>query len=353
VLTNPVGLAMNEFLAEDFARIGDPVMKRCLQIDGKRLYISGVTGFFGKNLLALLDYLHRLGSRFEVTAISRNPQRFMAGQPWSRALPWLDLREGDVRNPWPAEGKYDLVLHAATDTAASAHQDKLEVFESILAGTREALAFAGARGVSRLLLTGSGAQYGSIPEVHANGIPENSLIACDATKTGSAYGEGKRVSEILAALHAERHGFAVINARCFAFVGPGLPLDGHFAIGNFIGDAVAGRPIQLHSGGEAVRSYLYGADLAVWLLLLLMEAPHGVTVNVGSNYGVSVLELAKKVCDLLSPAVSVWPGSSKPENERHFYVPSINIARGLGLEDWTELDQAIIRTASWHRLALD
>ena len=346
-----IAAAMGEFLAEDFVRMGSAVMRRCMRIDGRRLYLSGATGFFGKNLLALFAELHRRGARFEVTGLSRDPDRFLAEQRWCAAAQWLDLRRGDVRQAWPASGDYQLLVHAATDTAAAAQSSRLQVFDNIVAGTRHAVALAAATGVQRLLLTGSGAQYGTIPAQFADGISESSPIAWDPSAPDSAYGEGKRVSELLAALHAEQHGFAVVNTRCFAFVGPGLPLDGHFAIGNFIANALARQSIKLHSTGRSLRSYLYGADLAVWLLLLLLEAPNGSTVNVGSSEVVSIVELAQRVRTLLDPMLNVAIGIVEPAEERRHYVPDTTRARGLGLDAWTDLDSAILRTAAWYRHA--
>lgn len=343
------GDSLCEFLAVDFARMGAAVMARLKKIDGKRLYLSGATGFFGKNLLALLAYIHAMGASFEVTALSRAPEVFLADQPWCRRQPWLTWCTGDVSEPWPGEGCYDLVLHAATDTVASAHVEKLAVFEGILSGTRQALEFAAAHHVRRLLLCGSGAQYGAIPDGWAAGVPESSSLACDATKTTSAYGEGKRVSEMLAALHAERHGFDVINTRCFAFVGPGLPLDGHFAIGNFLRAALTGQPIKLASQGYAMRSYLYSADLAVWLMVLLLEASAGASVNIGSGQGISIIDLATRVRDLMNSSLSVIPGAQILDEERRLYLPCIRRAQAYGLDVWTDLDQAITRTGLWHR----
>jgi nucleoside-diphosphate-sugar epimerase len=342
-------VGLDEFLAADFARIGAGPIERCMKIAGSRLYMSGATGFFGKNILALLAYLHRRGASFRVTALSRSPDRFIAAQPWVRPLTWLDWQTSDVRQKWPGEGKYDYLLHAATDTAAESHLDPLKLFDQIVIGTRNALDFAVVHGVRRVLLCGSGAQYGAIPEMFSTGVPESSLLACDPAKSGSAYGEGKRVSELLAALHGEKHGFDVVSTRCFAFVGPGLRLDGHFAIGNFIRNALDGKPIQLATTGGAVRSYLYSADLAVWLLLLLLDAKPGNVTNVGSDRAVRIIDLARRVRDVVNRHTEVRPGDSHFSGERQWYVPCISNARSLGLEAWTDLDQSIARTALWHR----
>jgi len=339
---------MPEFLAEDFAAIGEPVLRRCMKVEGHRIYLAGASGFFGKNILALLAYLRSRGASCEVTALSRRPGSFLEEHPWCKA-PWISWRQGDAVDPWPGEGSFTLLVHAATDTAADAHRDPLLVFERMVAVSRQALDFAAARAVRRLLLCGSGAQYGTIRESRGSGAEEAEGEACDSTRASSAYGEAKRVGELLAAMHAERHGFEVINTRCFAFVGPGLALHGHFAIGNFLRDAIAGDPIRMNSSGSAVRSYLYGADLAVWILLLLLEATPGATVNVGSDQPVRIIDLAHRVRRLVNPAIEVVPGPPRPEEQRQYYVPSIARARALGLEPWTDLDRAILRTASWHR----
>ena len=340
---------MSGFLAQDFAALDPRLLQRCRRVDGQRLLLTGATGFFGKNLLSLFSYLHSLGARFTVLAVSRNPDTFLASHPEFASVAWLSFVTADLALGAPAVTDCDLMIHAATDTHASAHRDPVAVFRGMCAASEHALSLAEASGVKRLLLCGSGAQYGPSRFELRSSYVEDEGLACDPTQVSSAYAEAKRVTELLAALMAARTGCSVINTRCFAFVGPGLPMDGHFAVGNFIQSAVRGQNVQLTSPGSALRSYLYGADLAVWLLLLLLEAPHGLAVNVGSDQSLSILDLARRVVQLLNPHALVIAGDGSENQERLRYWPTINRARAAGLDVWTPLDTAIVRTAEFLR----
>ncbi|WP_229636074.1 NAD-dependent epimerase/dehydratase family protein [Pseudomonas syringae] len=320
------------------------------ELTGKHLLITGITGFFGKWLLATLAALNQSGAGIEVTALSRSPQRFLAQYPEYARLDWLDWVEGDVQSPilLPSARVIDLILHAATDTLAGAHEDPLRIFDTIVCGARNVLDLAVASGVRKILFTGSGAQYGAL---HA-GIPvlENAAYACDSVLASSAYAEGKRAQETLAALYAQRHGLEIVLARCFAFSGPGIALDAHFAIGNFVKDSMWGDELIIRSDGQAVRSYLHGADLAGWLLTLLTRGVTGNAYNVGSDAGLTIAELAHKVVARIAPGkkVSIL-GKPVPNGLRSYYVPNIQKARTLGLNVWTSLDHSIDSMASWAR----
>jgi dTDP-glucose 4,6-dehydratase len=166
---------------------------------------------------------------------------------------------------------------------------------------------------------------------------------------GAIYGEGKRVSELLCALYAAQSGMECKIARCFAFAGPGLPLDANFAIGNFIRDAMAGRPIEIAGDGTPLRSYLYAADLAVWLWTILLRGASLEALNVGSERAVSIAELARVVAATLRPGLAVKIARAAEAGVAPArYVPATERARGrLGLVETVGLEEAVRRTATW------
>lgn len=322
------------------------------ELAGARLLLTGGTGFFGRWIVETLAHANRtLGIGVRVVLLTRDPDGFRARNPALAADPALELLGGDVRDFRFPDGPLTHVVHAATDTRPSVPPG--EVFDVIVEGTRRALACAVAGGARSFLLTSSGAVYGAPPPDLA-AVPEDFAGAPDPVDLRAAYGHGKRAAETLCAIAHREHGLRATIARCFAFVGPALPLDGHFAIGNFVGDALAGRPIAVRGDAGALRSYLYAADLVVWLLTILLRGAPARPYNVGSDEVVSIGDLARLVADELAPglAVSLPATGPAPGALRSRYVPDVVRARGeLALERTVDLRAALRRTADWHRRA--
>jgi dTDP-glucose 4,6-dehydratase len=318
---------------------------------GQRLFLTGGTGFFGCWLLESFLYAnHALSLGASVVALTRSPERFREKAPHLANDPAVHLLAGDIRSFIFPDGDFQHVIHAATDTSAQAAEDPALLFSSIIDGTRRVLDFAAAHGTRRLLLVSSGAVYGAQPPAVTH-LPETYLGGPDWLKPLAAYGEGKRAAELMTMLHARQAGTECVIARCFAFAGPHLPLDRHFAIGNFIGDAMQGKPIRIHGDGTPMRSYLYASDLAVWLWTLLLRAPCGEAYNVGSEQAISIADLAREVVEALGLAAEIQIArEAVPGAPRAQYVPSTAKAREqLGLRAQVNLRDAIRYTAQWHR----
>jgi nucleoside-diphosphate-sugar epimerase len=313
------------------------------------IFITGGTGFFGSWLLESFLYINRhLDLNAQMTVLTRNAARFAQRSPHLASNPSITLVEGDIRSFAPPDGEFAYVIHAATDVA-SAVESPIDQYAAIVDGTRRVLEFAETHGTQKFLLTSSGAVYGKQP-AHLSHVPEDYAGAPDVLHPSAVYGEGKRVSELLCALHAESSGLQIKVARCFAFAGPCLPLDGNFAIGNFIRDAIKGGPIRIGGDGTSVRSYLYAADLAIWLWTLLFQAPSLLAFNIGSEDAISIGYLAKTVASTLDPNVQIQTAKRPVEGVAPArYVPSTARAQQrLHLRQTVSLQESIRRTAEWH-----
>ncbi|HLI77779.1 MAG TPA: NAD-dependent epimerase/dehydratase family protein [Acidobacteriaceae bacterium] len=323
---------------------------------GARLFITGGTGFFGHWLLESLLHADRelhLGLR--ATVLTRNAQAFEQRSPHITSQPQITLLEGDIRNfAFPAD-PHTHIVHAATDSGGQqAHRPAYELAESILEGTRRVLQFARGTGATRLLYTSTGAVYGrSTTLLHT---PETYPGAPDPLQLASSYDEGKRMAEHLCIAYAHGSALQPVIARCFAFVGPHLPLDAHFAIGNFIGAAMRGERIHIKGDGTPRRSWLYMSDLAAWLWTLLTHGTPNRAYNVGSNEGHTIAEAARLTANTLRPSAANGStltiqidGTPNPAAPLNSYVPAVERARDeLGLRVTVPLAQALQRTAVWH-----
>ena len=318
-------------------------------LDGARLFVTGGTGFIGTWLLEgfAWAYDHRAVDA-SVTVLTRSPEAFRIKAPHLALHPAIHLLRGDVRTfEFPAD-RFTHVIHGATEASEKLNREQpIEMVETIVDGTRRTLKFAVHAGARRFLQLSSGAVYGVLPGL----VAETFRGGPDTTDPRFAYAEGKRLAELLCVMYARHHGLECPIARCFAFVGPYLPLDAHFAIGNFIGDTLAGRPIEIRGDGTPLRSYLYAADLAIWLWNILVHGESG-PYNVGSDQEISIRDLASAVAGVLDARHPVRiAGIPVPGVRPECYVPSVKRAQGeLGLRQWIGLEESIRRTASWHSL---
>jgi dTDP-glucose 4,6-dehydratase len=337
-------------LAADLDKVLDQTRELWEEARGQRLFITGGTGFFGCWLLESFAWAcDRLDLKAEAVVLTRQREAFAHKAPHLAAHPSIRLHRGDVRSFAFPEGTFGHVIHAATESSTGlAAQNPLQMLDTIVEGTRRTLDFAVGCQAKKFLLTSSGAVYGRQPPELTH-VPEDYSGAPDPLDPASVYGEGKRLAELLCTLYSRQLGLETKIARCFAFVGPYLPIDSHFAIGNFIRDALSGGPIEVRGDGSPYRSYLYAADLAVWLWTILFRGQNCRPYNVGGETALTIAELARLVAGTLSSPDGVHIGSAPmPGHLPSRYVPATRAAwEELQLRPQTTLADAIQKTAQF------
>jgi dTDP-glucose 4,6-dehydratase len=330
------------------------------ELGGRRLLITGGAGFFGTWVIESIAFANRetdLGC--DVTALVLPHEVAPVAARYPHGLTGVRFVGADIReiDPLHLPGQlgrpaaFDAVVHAAIYVdAATIVQNPIPTLDTAVDGTRRVLDLARATGARRFLFVSSGAVYGAQP-ADLVCMPEDFQGAPDCASADAVYAEGKRIGETMCACYHRAYGLETVIARCFAFVGPHLPLDRHFAIGNFLRDALHGGPVVVNGDGTPLRSYMHAADLVVWLLTLMTRGTAGRVYNVGASRAVSIAEVARLVATAAGPGIQVEVrGTPTPGALPSRYVPCVERARDeLGLREGLSLSEAVERTIRWLR----
>ena len=340
-------------LSDDLDYILNQTQQLWIKMHNQRIFITGGTGFFGCWILESLIWANKkLNLNLTAVILTRNIHQFSVTYPHLFQEVALQFYEGDIRNFEFPEGEFSFVIHAATDSVSRLNEtDPILMWDTIVQGTKHVLEFAVHCNAKHFLLVSSGAVYGkqaaNVPYLTEQHIPQ---LSNDEVK--SVYAVGKRTAEYLCQLYAEQCALNIKIARCFAFIGPYFPLDAHFALGNFIRDGIRGGPIIVNGDGTPYRSYLYAADLMIWLWTILFSGKRSRIYNVGSDEPYSIAQTAHMVAKNFrsKPTVKIM-NLPQPSATPERYLPDVSRARvELNVRQHISLDVAIQKTVDWHSL---
>ena len=314
------------------------------QLDGSRVLLTGGTGFVGKWLIETAHLACRNGAtRFEIIVPTRDILASHVREAKEIGFENLSLVQGDLLTDSLDIGKIDAIVHAATPASATLNESNpIEMTRINTQSMQAALKFA--ENKVPFLFTSSGAVYGNQPQSVAH-ISE--MQHRPYSELTSAYAKGKQLAESMCLQAAEEGACTTVIARLFAFSGHYLPRSTHFAIGNFVQNVIDRKPIHINSDGQARRSYLYGADMAIWLWSALTKRSSPHPLHIGSEHSVSILELAQAVARVsttelnFAPEIKVANPSANSE-KFHQYIPNNSATKSyLNVQEWTSLETGI------------
>lgn len=338
-LKSELAIALNQMPKDD------------LEVFHQNVLITGASGFVGKWLLASwVTAREEFGVKGHLTCLSRYPSSYPESLRRDASRAGVEFRFMDVRS-LPTQSDLQAVhwlIHAATPTTLGLSPAALmETVTNILDGQRAVIDFSSKNHITRVLFLSSGAVYGAQP-FENDGYSEDDSVGPNPLNPLTGYHEAKRLAETFGAIAAMDCGPEFVSARLFAFIAPLLPLDAHFAAGNFIRDVLLEQDIQLTGTGQSLRSYQYGTDLTTWLWTILKRGRNLRAYNVGSNEAISIESLAHLIARSSGKNVRVVKSDVSLRNQESRYTPKIERAhRELKLRNFVSLASAIERTLSW------
>jgi len=333
---------MTSNIEKEFLWIEAHLKDEITVLDGRKILITGITGFFGWWFLNFFLFLnHSRGKNIKIIGTSRDINSIKENILYPPN--GLFLYRIDLKIPFDIKDDYDYVIHMATTSAYETFHGESDVSKiNLLENGTKNLLMQLSEKVKKVLFTSSGVVYGQGDRPF---IEDDPLCIQDNKNAGLA--NGKIKAEKLIIDYSKKNNNDFIIARCFSFVGPNLPMDIHYAIGNFIKNALDNVDIVINGDGLPRRSYLYITDTIVWLIKLLVFGK-GI-YNVGSDYDISIYDLALKVKSLTSSKSKIHIKNLSNESvgniERNIYLPDISkIRKEMNLDVYNSLNDSILKT---------
>jgi UDP-glucose 4-epimerase len=156
----------------------------------------------------------------------------------------------------------------------------------------------------RVLVASTSEVYGK--NIHGPLHEDTDRVLGSPLKTRWSYSTSKAVDEILAYVYWKEKHVPTTIVRLFNTVGPRQTGAYGMVIPRFVGQALAGKPLQVHGDGNQSRCFLHVKDV-VHALIRLVEQPGSIggVFNLGSQEEVTIRELAARVIRITGSRSSI------------------------------------------------
>lgn len=246
----------------------------------------------------------------------------------------------DITEPILLEA--DQIYHFACPASPVHYQhNPVKTIKTNVLGTANMLGLAKRVG-ARILLASTSEVYGD-PHEH----PQRESYWGNVNPIGirSCYDEGKRVAETLMMDYHRQNGVDSKIIRIFNTYGPRMLFNDGRVVSNFIVQALKNESITVYGDGEQTRSFCYVDDL-VDGIIKMMDTPDFVgPVNLGNPNEVTVMELGKRVIEMVAGTKSQITKKPLPSDDPQRRKPDISLAKAkLGWEPKISLEEGLSRT---------
>jgi nucleoside-diphosphate-sugar epimerase len=348
-----MNLSQNSIVRED-------CKKSCIEsdvfslLDNSTIFITGGTGFIGKWIAEMVSFINENNKiNIKLYLTGRDIDKFKEDVPHLFEKKFITLIQQDVKYSYNLPSEVNYIIHAAGSPDNREHvSSPLNIIETFYKGTQTILdAATRLNSLKKIIHLSSHKIYGK--NLDAKSINENYTGILDQLNISNSYAESKRISETLCAFYKSIHRLPVLVLRPFALIGPYQDLGKPWAINNFIRDALLGGPIRILGNCNTIRSYMYGSDMAYWILKSLIYGKNGETYNLGSDQPISLNDLAIEIKNQIDSNINIDYKFSKEMNgEISKIIPDINkIKKDLRVAEMFDICQAIERIIIWNKLS--
>jgi UDP-glucose 4-epimerase len=311
--------------------------------------ITGGSGFIGSHLV---DYhISRGDSVLVVDDLSTGSSRNLLHQKSNNRLRVVHADLGDAKLIEEVCATADKVYHlaAAVGVALIAKQPVQTIHRNIfptqlLLERLRQLHLAGKS--IPLFLASTSEVYGKNPK--SIWSESDDLVFGATTKPRWSYGASKAIDEFLGLACVRECGMPVVIGRFFNVVGPRQTGVYGMVLPRFVRSAMRNEPILVHDDGCQERCFAHVSDV-IHAITTLMDSPtcFGKIYNIGADQPISILQLAKRVCEIVNPLAKIEFQSYAKAYDEDFEdirrrVPDLSrLRQAIGYEPKLGMDEII------------
>ena len=298
---------------------------------GKRILITGITGFVGS---ALKKRLNLLG------AIVYGVSRSVDNDKKNLRAHILDY---SVVNNFIKDSKIQICFHLASESLVeSGQKDPYQTFKINTEGTLNILESARMNGLEKIIVASTAHVYGN------NKLP---YLEKYTPKPSRPYETSKACTDLIAQSYADSFHLPVLIPRFVNIYGPG-DLNFSRLVPKTIKAVLSNKSPSMW-GGEAVRDYLFIDDaISAYITLAktdMLLIGNNRIFNFGGNNRMSVEDLIRKIIKIAGKNLKIKKQNEERKGEIVSQYVSFKKATQLfGWEPKINLDEGLKRTVAWY-----
>lgn len=292
-------------------------------LNGKSVFVTGVTGLLGNQLCKYLLYLNEKNkSEIKIFALARNLEKAKKVFGENYENPAIKFVLGDVLNLPNVEEKIDFVVHGASITSSKEFiNHAVETIDTAVNGTLNLLRFAHSKKVQGFVYLSSMEAFG-ITDGKSE-VRERDLGYIDISSPRSSYMESKRMCENLCACFASEYGLNVKSIRLTQTFGPGISYSDTRVAAYFARCVIENQNIVLKTEGKTKRPVLYTRDALTAILTVLKSGLKGECYTAANpETFVTIKETAQMIAEKIAGGkIKVLFDIENPAE----YAPNLNL----------------------------
>lgn len=335
-----------------------------MNIDIKRVLVTGVAGFIGYHLS-----LRLLNEGLQVTGIDNMNPYYDVGLKESRLAQLtshenftfckLDLSGREALEDIFLKNKFDVVVNLAAQAGVRySLKNPMAYIDSNIVGFTNILECCRHNGVKHLVFASSSSVYGANTKMPFS-------VHDNVDHPVSLYAATKKANELMAHSYSHLFGLPCTGLRFFTVYGPwGRP---DMALFLFTSAILEGKPIKVFNHGKMIRDFTYIDDIIEGVARIMKQVPQpnpkwsgnspdpGTSYtkyriyNIGNNNPVELIKFIEAIEDTLGRKAIKEFLDLQPGDVVSTFADVDDLMRDTGFKPQTPLETGIKRFVEWYK----